>query len=473
MSLPARSILLVEDDIEFSLELSTQLSDIYSVSTADNIDSALKQAQRNKFNVVILDNYLKGEHGFRNVHKFAQFLPDAVIILLSIEDNFSDISIGLRQGAHDYLKKTTDLRLLPKQVRHHFVEGLIHRIENAKLKMKELQFTSKLALYTNNYRSTDDLVGISKFIEQVKDQIRSIHESRRPFQRILITGEIGSGKSAIARTIARPNFPFLELNCRTVDSDSNGDILVGSIRNNGEYAPGLFDRASGGVLYLKEVCALPLSLQKQLHQIFIEQKYDPINSVQSRSSDLVIVTSTSRDLAQLVKKNTFNKDLFYILNNSSMINVPPLRDRKDDISILAQFFLNKESNGSITLTKKAIQLLNNHDWSGNVAQLEYCIKNSSNIAFINSRNEIRDIDLKIDHSHSIEIPLPSTLDPGVSTLLKNSIRTVEESFFLKLFQLSNGNVSLVEKHTKISRSNIYSKINEYGINPKSFRKKFI
>jgi DNA-binding NtrC family response regulator len=137
---------------------------------------------------------------------------------------------------------------------------------------------------------------------------------------------------------------------------------------------------------------------------------------------------------------------------------------------LAQFFLNRESNGSILLTKKALQLLTNHDWPGNIEQLQHCIRNAADSAFMNYKSEIRDIDLKVDHSHSIEIPLPTILNTGVSTLLKNSLRTVEESFFLKLFQLSNGNISLVEKYTKISRTNIYAKIHEYGINPKSFRR---
>jgi len=476
MSRSRSLLLLVEDDLEFSKELTIQLSTLYDVRTCETLEHALNQAQFNPFDIILLDNYLKGEYGFQKVHKFTQFLPNAVVILLSIEDNYADINTGLQQGAHDYLKKVSDLRLLPKQVHHPFVESLIHRIQSAELKTKERKLARMLNSCIsgpNMLRTTHELVGVSTFIMQAKEQITSIHESRKPFQRILITGEIGSGKSTIAHLIAKNPVPFIKLNCRSICHESINSILVGSIQNNGDYLPGLFDRASGGVLYFNEVSSLPQALQQQLYQILVDKKYDPINSIQSRSSDLVIVASSSKDLVQSVRRSHFSKELFYILNNSITIHIPPLRERREDIPVLAQYFLNQESGGTLSFTKKALQLLTRHYWPGNVEQLQYCIKNAANTAYTDSKIEIKEVDIKLDYSHSVAIQLPSSLNGEVNHLLKNSIRSVEVAFFSKLFELSNGNISLVEKYTKLSRSNLYSKITKYGLNPKVFRRKIL
>lgn len=230
--------------------------------------------------------------------------------------------------------------------------------------------------YSQEPRSLQQpLVGESIRTRQLVRLISKLGASRWP---VLILGETGTGKEVVARAVhsLNPEGPFVTIDCSSLvgtimESELFGHTkgaFTGAVGNK----MGLIEAANGGTAFFDEIGELPLDLQAKLLRVLQEKEFRPIGSLQPRKSDFRVIAATNRDLAKEVERGTFRRDLYYRLNVVN-VKLAPLRDRKDDIPLLAQHFLSKYGRGHVLLPE-ALDIMNSYDWPGNVRELENCVQ---------------------------------------------------------------------------------------------------
>jgi len=361
-------ILVVDDErgMREFLEIMLQ-KDGFEVRTADSGKEALDLFRQKQFDLVITDIRMKPVNGLEVLKQCKALSPSTVVIIISAYSSTETAVAAMKEGAYDYL---------PKPFK---IEEMRTAIHNA-LQIKEGE---------EKYRSTEEgplyfgcLIGESPAIRKVYELINRIAATS---SNVLVTGESGTGKELVAKAVHRQsprrNAPFVVVNCAGVPESLIESELFGYKKGafTGATAnrKGLVEAAQGGTLFLDEIGELSPALQVKLLRLVQEKTVKMIGDTEDISVDVRIISATNRDLEKMVIEGTFREDLYYRLNVLP-IRIPPLRERREDVPILAQHFLTKfrQAFGKDVrkISSYAMGILNNYDFPGNVRELEHIIE---------------------------------------------------------------------------------------------------
>ena len=364
------NILIVDDEQSYRQLLSLVFEgDGHSIRTASNGREALSLLQREPADVVISDVRMPDMDGIEMLSSVRETQPDLGVVLMTAFASVETAREAFKLGADDFIQKPFD-------------------VEELKLIVKKT--LEKQALIDENraFRraqrergSVKNIVGNSAKMHAIFQMIETVAEVQST---ILITGESGTGKELVARGIhdlsARAEKPFISINCGAftetlLESELFG-YVKGSFTGANTNRKGLFEAANRGTIFLDEIGEMSPAMQVKLLRVLQEKKVRPVGAHEELTIDARVIAATNRDLKQMVSDGTFREDLFYRISVIP-ISLPPLRERSDDIPELANHFVNKfgeQTGRHLSISPKAMQLLENYMWSGNVRELEHTIE---------------------------------------------------------------------------------------------------
>lgn len=450
--LPKGRILIVEDDREMCRLLVELLGEEgYQVEIAQDGSSALDYYKRSHFDLTITDLMMPRMKGTELVGHIKQMDPDASVLLITAFGTIESAVEAMRAGAFHYITKPfrTDEILI----------NVRRALEQRHLKRE----VERLRTEVRGRYQFSNLVGKSEAMQKVYDLVGHVCNLAA---NVLITGESGTGKEMIARAVhfnsARANAAFVPLNCAAVPETLLESELFGYLRGAFTDAKrdrrGLFQEASGGVLFLDEIGEIPINLQAKLLRVLEDKEVRPLGANKGEKVDVRLVTASNRDLEQLIREGRFRQDLYYRLN-VIRIELPPLRERVEDIPILVQHFIEKfamktrQVNG---IQKEALAVLMNYRWPGNVRELEHVIERGVLLG--------RGATIGVD---DLPHPLRSSENNGVvlaEALAKDyTLRDLEKEYIQRVLENTHGNKTEAAKILGVDRTTLYRKLEEYKV----------
>ena len=380
------NILIVEDEEAIRRVLKKVLSEDDSknnILEASDGAEAINKIKTENLQLVICDIKMPKKDGL-DVLNFLKSYDDKIpIIMISGHGDLKTAVMAMRKGAFDYIEKPPDLNSLLSSVR-----------ESLKNKIKVKKSSEK----TSN-QSKYEIVGDSKKIKELKQIIEKISPTNA---RVMILGPNGSGKELVARQIhnnsLRSDGPFIEVNCAAIPSELIESELFGHLKGSFTSAHkdrvGKFEAANNGTIFLDEIGDMSLSAQSKVLRAIQESKIQKVGSEKDIFVDSRIIAATNKDLKSLIKENKFREDLYHRIAVIEL-NVPKLDDRKDDIVLLVDHFLeqlsNSNENGIFTMDSKAIKLLSTYSWKGNVRELRNVVER---LTILSENNNISSDDVK-------------------------------------------------------------------------------
>jgi DNA-binding NtrC family response regulator len=376
-------ILIVDDEPVLQDVLSTLLRrEGFQVVQALTANDALRQAEEQEFDLVVLDLMLPDRPGLEVLKELKARDPEVVVVVVTAYSSVETAITAMREGAFHYIPKPFKNQEVVLTVR----KGL----EQHRLRTENRVLRQRLA-------GLNHMIWRSPAMERVIELVRRAAPSR---SNILITGESGTGKELLARAVhhlsTRAEGPFVVVNTGSVPTDLLESTLFGHVRGafTGAVATrrGLFEVADGGTIFLDEIGTITPPTQAKLLRVVQEREFIPVGSEQNVKVDVRIIAATNAELSRMVAEGTFREDLYYRLNVIT-IETPPLRRRKEDVPALANHFLRRfgdeNDKPSLTLTPQALDTLVSYNWPGNVRQLENVIER----AVVLSQDDSIDVDL--------------------------------------------------------------------------------
>ena len=449
-----RRILVVDDEPGIRQSLSGALEDDgYSVEAVENGEACLEALGRAEFELVLLDIWLPGMDGMEVLSRVQEipFAERPLVVMISGHANIEGAVKATKLGAFDFLEKPLSLEKISVAVKN----ALDHR---------------RLALENRSFRADRDsryrIIGGSVSMKALRQQLSLMAGTNG---RVLIYGESGTGKELVAHAIhaqsPRVNEPFVEVNCAAIPEELIESELFGHIKGSFtgavEDKTGKFQKADSGTLFLDEVGDMSLRTQAKVLRALEEQRFEPVGAAQSAQVDVRVVAATNKHLEEEIERGNFREDLFYRLNVIPFF-VPPLRDRREDIPLLADHFLREFTTAygrrPKELTAEAYRALTDHHWPGNVRELKNLIER---IVILNPQ-------VRVDARHIPLTPARRSSDgsQGRFGSLQEVREAVEREYILKKLEEANGNVTRTAELLGLERSNLYRKMKTLGIGPK-------
>ncbi len=470
-----RAILAVEDEPSLRRLLADMLTQSgYSVDTAEDGMVAIGKVEQQEYSVVILDIGLPRLNGMEVLRFVKRKRPDIPVIVITGNATMERAIEALKQGAYDYIRKPFNLSDL---------ERTIARAVDRRLLIDENRYLHSELKARYDF---DNVIGMTPEVQQAYVMATQVADSNAT---VLITGETGTGKEFLARAIhyqsQRAEKPFLKVNCGALPEGLLESELFGhekgAFTNALSRHVGRFERAHQGTLLLDEIGDISLSVQVKLLRVLQEREFDRVGGSESIHVDVRVIAATHRNLDQMIGDGSFRQDLYYRLNVIP-IHLPPLRERPDDVAMLAAHFLNRynrETGKRISgFTDEAVDLLQSYSWPGNIRELENCVER----AVILTRDEWIDagvlfLPTRVTLPSPKEEPAlrrgarpgPTTSPAAVATpdpAGRPPVRTLKEMERLwiadALDQLG-GNQSRTATALGIDRKTLRNKMKEYGL----------
>ncbi|MBP1865619.1 DNA-binding NtrC family response regulator [Clostridium tetanomorphum] len=363
------NMLIVDDETSICTSLSFALEDNYNIFIANNEKMAMEVVNNNDINIVLLDLRLGDDDGIDVLKKIKEIKPEIVIIIMTAFGSIESSVKAMKLGAFYYITKPINIEELNLLL----MKGEEYINLNTKIKYLSNQINKD-----NKY----NIIGNSKKMKEVFDLISRVKDVDI---NVLITGESGTGKELVARAIhfqgKRKDKPFYVINCSAIPNNLLESELFGykkgAFTGAIEDKKGIIELSHGGTLFLDEIGDMDINLQTKLLRVIQDKEIRPIGSTKSISVDVRFVSATNKDLKEEIKNNRFRQDLFYRLNVIN-INIPPLRERKEDISKLVEYFIKKYSvkldKNIKGITAKALGDLERYNFNGNVRELQNIIE---------------------------------------------------------------------------------------------------
>ncbi|HDP79585.1 MAG TPA: sigma-54-dependent Fis family transcriptional regulator [Spirochaetes bacterium] len=444
-------ILVVDDESNIIKTLSAILQDeghiVYPGSTGKE---ALEFLRRNEVDLVFLDVWLPDIDGIEVLERIKQTSPDTAVIMISGHGSIDIAVKSTKIGAFDFLEKPPSIERILTSV-NNALEQIRLRRENIKLRREAQQ--------------EDEMIGSSTTLKEIKQVIETAAATNA---RVFVTGENGTGKELVARAIfrrsKRSDKPFIKVNCAAIPDELIESELFGHEKGSFTGAVGRrlgkFELANGGTIFLDEVCDMSAGAQAKVLRVLQEQQFERVGGSETITVDVRVISATNIDVKKAIDEGRFREDLFYRLNVIP-IHVPPLTERKDDISVLVGYFLEKFSEehglGAKEVTDEGMDFLRKQPWPGNVRELKNVIERLSimvpgdTIGVDDIKKHIEDYDFRESFS-------------GGASSLKQAREDFEREFIIRALERNEKNITMAAKELGIERTNLHRKINQYGIN---------
>jgi len=454
----AKRVLVVDDEKNMRHMLSVILEKAgYEVALAADGREGLACMESRPFDFVLCDIRMPRMDGMSFLGRAKERFPDTTIIMMSAYGNLASAVEAMKEGAYDYVSKpfkTDEILLALKKVE-----------ERERLKAENLRLQDRISRLETRY-SFGEIVTGSEAMARVMDLVRTVADHKTT---VLITGESGTGKELVARAIHRGGCraagPMVSINCGGIPENLLESELFGyrkgaftdAVRDK----PGLFKEAHRGTIFLDEIGELPLPLQVKLLRVLQEEEIVPLGETAASRIDVRVIAATARDLEREVSEGRFREDLFYRINVMS-IHLPPLRERRGDISLLTDHFIerfNRKLGRHLQgVSAEAVSALARHDWPGNVRELENVLERAVLLA---EGRVIAPEDLPAGLTAGKDARPESPPEDSLS--IKRASRRLERDLIRKALDLTGGNRSQAARVLEISRPVLLNKIREYGL----------
>jgi DNA-binding NtrC family response regulator len=454
-------ILLVDDEPDFRTLVGEALRDAgHRVVLAANGAEGLTQISSNVFDVMICDIRLPKVDGLTLFRRVRQESPGTDVILITAHAAVNDAVAALKEGAYDYITKPFDVDEIILQMQRIATQRALKReLEQARAELSQRKSNG------GGTGAAGAIIGRSPAMLRLAERIETIAQSDAP---VLITGESGTGKELVARTLHersnRRAKPFIAVNCAAFPETLLEAELFGHERGAFTGAvkrrDGRFKAADGGTLLLDEIAEVPLPAQAKLLRVLQEGTVEPLGTNESTKVDVRIISATHRNLRERIKEGKFREDLYYRLNVLD-IEIPPLRERRGDMPLLLQYFLNKFTQPGktpSTISPRAWAVLSQYHFPGNVREFAHAIEHAVVLA---NGGEI-----EVEH---LPGGITGTLDGASSTpagslrSLSAALKEFEHEYLLRALAQANGKKMKAAEILGISRKNLWEKLRLHGI----------
>jgi two-component system, NtrC family, response regulator AtoC len=457
----APRILVVDDEEHIRKILTIMLTKRgYDVRTANGGTEALKQVQNISFDAVITDMRMPGMDGLDLLAALKDHDPELIVIIITAFSSVDTAIQAMRQGAFDYVSKPFK------------EEEILLVLDKALERQRIIEENRILKAQIRDAYDFSKFIGRSPAIRRVFELINKVADTKST---VLITGESGTGKELAARSIhdssSRRDKAFVPINCGAIPSNLLESEFFGHVKGAfsgaDRHKKGLFEEADGGTLFLDEVSELPLDMQVKLLRSIQEEEIRRLGEAATRKVDLRVVAATNKDLRDEVMSGRFREDLYYRLN-VFQLNLPPLREREEDIPLLAGHFLEqvtlKHNLGRKTLSPDAVKALSRQTWSGNVRALKNVIEQAA-IMSDGPSITIRDLPFNpaaLPDGNGVQIYIPEDrID--LKNILKELTEQAERLVIQRTLEKNDHNRTHAADALGISRRALINKIQAYGL----------
>jgi two-component system response regulator GlrR len=447
-------ILVVDDDQNILNVINLRLeANNYSVATTLRAEAAVKIAKNKTFDLALVDFMLTGKNGIELMGELHQIDPEMPIIILTAYGTIANAVQAMKKGAYSYLTKPFDDQ-----------ELLLH-IKNGLEKRKLSNEVKRLRDIVKGMNGLENIVGESKKMKEVMGQVI---QAAKTDSNIYIYGESGTGKELVAKNLhvasSRRNFPFSAINCAAIpeallESELFG-YEAGAFTGATRSRKGVFALAHKGTLFLDEISEMSSTMQVKLLRVLETMEFNPLGSEKLVKVDIRIIVASNKKLEEEVKSGTFREDLFYRIHVIP-IKLPPLREKTEDILLLAEFFLQKYTKKMEKTMKgftvSASQKLMLYHWPGNVRELENTIERAVGMS-------IKDV-----ITEDMILPTQEIEKKGLQPL-KSAKADFEKEYLVQLIRLTHGNVTQAAKLAGKYRADLYELLKKHNIKPTDFKR---
>ena len=463
-ALPRGRILIVDDEELYRRALKRVLTrGGYDISTVPDANEAMTAVSAAHFDLVLCDLRMPGVSGLELIEQIKETKPDLPCILITGHGGIEQSIAALRAGAYWYLEKPFD------QVHLDLVRRLVDQaIEHGRLRSENRILQSHLR---SRYRF-DSIIGQSDALRGVLEIVEKVADTDST---VLITGESGTGKELIAKAIhynsPRASRVLVTVNCGAIPEELLESELFGHVRgaftNAIQHREGRFSAADGGTIFLDEIGDMSPNLQVKLLRVLQDGSFEPVGSSKPQSVDVRVIAATNQDLEQAIEQGKFRADVFYRLNVIP-IEVPPLRSRRDDISLLANHFLHRIGTEKGKLVKgfrsEALERLRGYDWPGNVRELENLIER---LVVLRDGDEISVDDLppKLQRSSGPSFGMPPIGPDGID--FNETVDQVETHMILQALRQTKWNKNRAAQLLGLNRTTLLEKIKKKELRPEA------
>lgn len=450
-----QTILVTDDEksIRSALREILEFED-YNVLEAENGDDALAIIKNHNVNLVMLDIKMKGMDGLEVLEEIKKRKKDLPVIMISGHGTIKIAVEATKVGAYDFLEKPPDLNRLLISIRN--------ALKNSALAKENEQIRTQLQEETN-------IIGRSPAIERIKKLIDKVALSN---SRVLVTGENGTGKELVARSLhsksRRATYKFVDVNCAAIPAELLESELFGHEKGAFTGASnrriGKFEQADGGTLFLDEIGDMTSDAQAKVLRALQENEIVRVGGTEKISVNVRVIAATNKNLAEEIEEGKFREDLYHRLNVIP-IHLPPLRDRKEDISLLANWFLQALTEKEVIFSGKsfsddALEALKHQQWPGNIRELQNAVER---LLLLTTEPEISadDVGQFVTQKKSSKERIKNIIDETESFHIYKE--EAERLFLLKKLEKYDWNISATADAIDIQRSHIYNKMKKYDI----------
>jgi len=441
-----RTSILIVDDEKIVRESLTKwfLEDGFHVGAAENAPAAIRQIQGQRWDIILLDIKMPGMDGMELQQRVREIDPLAAVIFITAHASVDTAVQALKAGAFDYVTKPVD------------PDYLSHVIRNAIKQRALMQENLKLKEQIAEFPRLDEIIGESPAMRKVFELIETV---ARTDTTVMIRGESGTGKELIARAIhsnsERRYFPIVTINCGAMTEGILESELFGHERGaftGAQYRrKGKLELADQGTLFLDEIGNVAMKTQMDLLRVLETKQFARVGGNEIIKVDFRIICATHMDLERAVQESTFREDFYYRLNVFTIV-VPPLRERKSDIPLLVNYFVQKYARAMAkpiaSISPEAMDVLVRYNWPGNVRELENAIERAL-VAGKPPAITPEDLPFRLSEKNS----LPHT----------GSLAAVEKAHITNVLEQNNWNISRSAEVLEIDRVTLYNKIHKYGL----------
>jgi DNA-binding NtrC family response regulator len=462
-----QKILVVDDDLAFRVGTIALLEDNgFEAGVATNGQEAKQKLAEKHYDLVLSDLVMPGMNGIELLTQIRGSQPDVIVIMVTGFASIRTAVEAMRLGAYDYVTKPCDN------------DELIIKIRRALAEREKTRELMNLREEVREIYAFDNIIGRNS---KMKDVFRLVQQVAGTDVPALILGETGTGKELVAKAIhynsSRRDKPFVVVNCSALAETLLESELFGHEKGafTGAHRQhtGKFEEAEGGTIFLDEIGDVPLSVQTKLLRVLQEKEIQRVGGRETLTVDIRIIAATNRDLELMMSAGQFREDLFFRLNVFPIL-IPPLRERLDDLPALVDHFVKKHAaltQNRVTKVSPAIYpAMMSYPWRGNIRELENLIKR----AIIKAPGDTIDsLELPTNEPSAHQPPAAPDGTPEKNVPFKDYLsaitRHAEESYLVRMLRMHKGNVNQIAKLMDLDRKTVYRKMNEYSIDPASFR----